>query len=88
MRTPSDRYHRSGPNERWYAERRLGFKDYVRLDDQPKNGFDTVACVIDWLLEQKYIRRIRASDNDEGIARYEYWGTRYYARCDDERRAY
>lgn len=56
--------------ERWYAAKNLGNKKVIRLLGQPKQGFETINDVMNWLLEHGCIE----PENVEGEVFFKNWG--------------
>lgn len=67
--------------ERWYAERRIGVRQYERHPDQPEDGFDTIGGVIDFLLDRGEIEWVYDYEF-EGGRWLKNWGDPWHAKVD------
>lgn len=61
--------------ERWYATRRVGMGQYVKLFGQPREGFPAIDGAMGWLIDRGLIRRLDHPDGETWIG----WGTEYFA---------
>lgn len=62
----------------WFAERRLGPREYERCAGQPEGGFETITDAMDWLAAQGHI--VDEGPDDEGLTVWRGWGTEFFIK--------